>query len=150
MRLFAINPDASFFLKNIQFAQAGAQHSSKTGKKLSYENEYDLLQQRDALLKKESFDECREHYSALCRELNKLASQNEHIVSLVKRQTKILESSEAKFAAIRQRQSNENSTPSQVRYKTTELGKQVNNFNFKFMMTGWEKPFVFRVEDRDK
>lgn len=145
---YGVNPDASFFLKNIQFAQAGAKHSGKITKKLSYKNEYDLLQQRDLFLGKESFEEVREDYSAFCTALSKLASENNHISTMAKRQIQILEASKAKFAAIRVEDA-EASTPTHVRYKTHELGTHVNNFNFKFTMTGWDEPFVFRVEDRD-
>ncbi|RUR06189.1 hypothetical protein [Legionella sp. km772] len=69
LKLYGINPDASIFLKNIQFAQAVTKHNRNEGKKIADKNEYDLLQQRDALLKQESFEEIREEYTRLCAAL---------------------------------------------------------------------------------
>jgi hypothetical protein len=149
-----ITPDASFMLKSYQFAQAVAKHHSSphkgVPKELSFTNEYQILQERDALLATDSFENCREQYIFNCLELNKFSIENAHAAAVIKRQTTVLELSKAKFEAIRQSQSTPTKGKSQHHYQTKELSTtQGNNFNFKFTMDGWDKPFVFRVEDRE-
>jgi len=148
---YVINPDASILLKGFQFAQAVAQHNPPLSKASPYKNEYDLMQHRDSFLKSSSYEECKEQYVINCLVLNEiLSTKDAHLANLAQRQTKILELSKAKFAAIRQHQPGLSQSASKPHYKTKELSTQGNNFNFKFTMDGWEHPFVFRVEDREE
>lgn len=158
---YSINPNASFFLKGIQFAQAVAlqikdKPAPDTESKPTSGKEYQLMQERDALLKNGTFALCRDQYIALCLQLDELVYTDNRIKHIIEKQSLILKNVHVKLEAIKGKDSKEESEKQKpeeqvkihVSYKTKELGNQVNNFNFKFEMGGWDKPFVFRVEDR--
>jgi hypothetical protein len=164
---YNINPNASFFLKGIQFAQAIA---AKIENKPPYEveaipvndREYPLLQERDVLLKEGNYTACREKYIAVNLKLDALVHTDNRIKQVVEEHSLILKNVHVKLEAIKGTEQTETTKDKEqpeplkaeeqvkihVAYKTEELGNQVNNFNFKFEMGGWAKPFVFRVEDR--
>ena len=145
----AINPDASIFLKGIQFAKAVAEQIKSPIEPSSIKNEYELMQERDLLLQNKMYRECQEQYMDLSVRFAKLAKEDKRISELVARQTEILARAKAKLNAIKGQDSELPVHSPAVKYSTKELtSDQANNFNFKFTMTGWEQPFVFRVEDR--
>lgn len=144
---FSINPDASFFLKGMQFAKAIAEQIKKAPKIESTELDiYQLMQERDKLLKESDFEKCGERFIQINFLLNQLALNDTKVKSVIEKQEEILRLVAPKIKAIKgQSIDNLAVVPS---YKTKELGNHVNNFNFKFTMSEWENPFVFRVEDR--
>jgi hypothetical protein len=145
---YNINPDASFFLKGIQFAAAVAKRiKDKPELDDRYPNEFDLMQARDNLLINSSYADSRNEYITICCRLNEIATNDESIKNVVNLQTEILEMAKVKIRAIKGRDNEEPIMPGTT-YSTKELGVQGNNFNYKFTMNGWDKPFVFRVEDR--
>lgn len=155
---YNINPNASFFLKGIQFAQAVA---AEIKDKPAYEieaipvndKEYPLLQERDVLLREGDYATCREQFIAVNLKLDALIHTDNRLKQVVEEQSLILKNVHVKLEAIKGKEQTEKTKAEEqvkihVAYETEELGNQVNNFNFKFKMGGWEKPFVFRVEDR--
>ncbi|KTD57786.1 LegK7 family Dot/Icm T4SS effector kinase [Legionella shakespearei] len=158
LETYNINPNASFFLKGIQFAQAiAATIKDKPAYDIegipANDREYPLLQERDVLLKEGAFATCRDQYIAVNLKLDALVHTDNRIKQLVEEHSLILKNVHVKLEAIKGKEQTEplkaeDQVKIHVAYKTEELGNQVNNFNFKFEMGGWEKPFVFRVEDR--
>ena len=144
---YNINPDASFFLKGIQFAQAVALHAKDIAVGDNSKNEYQLMQERDNFLKLQSFNECGIRYPELCHQLANLVQTDKRIKEIVENQTAILAFAKPKLDSIKGKKAESSDLPTPS-YKTVELGDQVNNFNFKFKMGGFKDPFVFRVEDR--
>ncbi len=150
LNAYEINADASIFVKGMQFAQAIAQHTKdKPVLDTPVDNVYPLLQERDKLLSNPSFEDCKERYVAVSCHLQTLVDSDYRISEIVKRHSEILSFAKAKLDAIQKRETPPTDVPVPS-YKTKELGKQVNNYNFKLEMEGWKEPFVFRVEDRDK
>ncbi|HBD7467537.1 TPA: Dot/Icm T4SS effector kinase LegK7 [Legionella pneumophila] len=144
---FSINPNASFFLKGMQFAKAITEEiKNKPEINSSEVNIYQLMQERDQLLKEVEFEKCATRYAEINFLLNELALNDKKTKEIVERQTEILRLVAPKIKAIKG-ESIDN-LPVIPAYQTKELGNHVNNFNFKFTMSGWDAPFVFRVEDR--
>ncbi|KTD72980.1 LegK7 family Dot/Icm T4SS effector kinase [Legionella tucsonensis] len=151
LEMHGINPDGSFLFKGIQFAKAVAQVpasliSSRIKDKVEGKDIYQLMQERDALLKSASpFDEIREQFLAINARLSMLAEKDNILKKNLDEHAQILSLAKEKISAIKGE-----SDLSSSDYKTEVLGKkQVNNFNFKFRMRGWKKTLVFRVEDRN-
>ncbi len=143
LKSYDINPDASFFLKGIQFAQAV---NKRTGDIISptKNSAYELMQARDGFMKNKTYEQCKEDYSATCFYLSELAKDDIRISTRVTKQLEVLKIAYAKFEAIKG-----HSTEKHSGYSTQELNKkQINNFNYKFNIAGWPSPLVFRVEDR--
>ncbi|HHT0593615.1 TPA: LegK7 family Dot/Icm T4SS effector kinase [Legionella anisa] len=146
-----INPDASFLFKGIQFAQAVAAQvpasliSSELKDEIEGKNIYQLMQERDALLKSaKAFDEIGERFLAISFRLSLLAEKDTVLKKTLDEHAQTLSLAKEKISAIKGE-----SDLSSSAYETEILGeKQVNNFNFKFRMKGWKKTLVFRVEDR--
>lgn len=147
LTLFNINPNASFFYKNFQFAQA-VTHLEKDAVDLHNQNNdiYRLMKHRDELIKNQSFEHCRSTYITINRTLCQLAQTDLRIKDIIKKQAKVLQLAHEKFEAIKGNITTKNSS-----YYTEPLGKEkVNNDNFEFTIKEWPDPFVFRVEDRSE
>lgn len=152
LEMHGINPDGSFLFKGIQFAKAVAAQvpasliSSGLKEKVEGKDIYQLMQERDALLKSASpFDEIKEQFLAISARLSMLAEKDNILKKNLDEHAQILSLAKEKISAIKGE-----SDLSSSDYKTEVLGKkQVNNFNFKFRMRGWKKTLVFRVEDRN-
>ncbi|EHL30300.1 hypothetical protein [Legionella drancourtii] len=169
---YGINPDASFFLKGVQFAKAVAKHvhdkplpadelkSDKSQDELLPEKEpqedekriYLLMQQRDELLEKTvSFKEeqtelalAQKQYLAISHEISQIAATHKRYKDIIERHEKILNLARRKINALKGYTDEKTSA-----YLTERLGKKhINNFNFTFKMKGLEEKLVVRVEDR--
>ncbi|MGM9451740.1 LegK7 family Dot/Icm T4SS effector kinase [Legionella bozemanae] len=147
-----INPDGSFLFRGIQFAKAVAAQipasliSPGLKEEVEGKNIYELMQERDALLKStRSFSEIKEQFLAISERLSVLAEKESILKKNLDDHAQILSLAKEKIRAIKGE-----SDLSSSDYKTEVLGeKQVNNFNFKFRMKGWKEALVFRVEDRN-
>lgn len=150
---YSINPDASFFLKGIQFAEAIFLNSEKKyianpDKPVLSDREYQIMQRRDAILESGTFDTVSEEYLDLSLELRDLAHADERMKAMIEKQAKILKDVQPKIDAIKGSKKPEEIALLGISYKTDPLGPQGNNQNYKFKMGGWDEPMVFRVEDR--
>ncbi|HHS9643032.1 TPA: LegK7 family Dot/Icm T4SS effector kinase [Legionella anisa] len=149
---YGIDPDASFLFKGVQFAKAIAAQvpasliSPGLKEEIAGKTIYQLMQERDALLKSASpFDEIKERFLAISTHLSVLAEQDSILKKNLGIHAQILSLAKEKIRAIKGE-----SDLSSSDYKTEVLGKkQGNNFNFIIRIKGWRKPLVFRVEDRN-
>jgi hypothetical protein len=150
---YSINPNASFFLKGIQFAEAIALKSGKetttdTDKPLSMGTEYVLMQKRDNILEKGSYADFNKEYTALSLELHALAVTDNRMKAIIDRQTRVLRDAQPKIDAIKGSKKPEEIEKLGISYKTNPLGAGGNNQNYTFKMSGWDELMIWRVEDR--
>ncbi|BCA94771.1 hypothetical protein TUM19329_11320 [Legionella antarctica] len=150
LNAYEINADASIFVKGLQFAQAIANLAKVEPEQAKVKDEFQLMQERDALLRNNKpFEEVRDNYIAINSQLHTLSESDHRVNEIVRRHSEILDGAKAKLDAIQKRETPPPGVPV-PKYKTKVLGTQINNYNFEFTMEGWEEFFVFRVEDRDK
>lgn len=150
---FGINPDGSFLFKGMQFAREVAKEAAPgtAEEEVDEDQFYQLLQERDKLLQvqmpyKEITAEEQKRYLQICCQLACYAAKNPAMKEKLETQTQILSLAKDKFSAIKGETEKNYVNP---KYRTEVLGtKQVNNFNFIFMMEEWPDDFVIRVEDR--
>ncbi len=164
LEMYGINPQASFFMKGLQFAQAVHKQIKPAEKTLLEQQfqdklnvdtnkgyEFPLMQERDDLLKNESIEQCEERYKANCYQLTIYSERDTRIQSNVKLHSDILDKAKEKFESVQGKNTSSPTTPTSPThsYHTKVLGAHSNNnANFEFKMGGREELFVFRVEDR--
>jgi|GEM_PF-6078728 len=145
-----INPHASFFLTGIQFAQSIA-HAYMQQDPLALTPELEsrapqLMRQRDNLFTDNNFARDQHQYIETNLQLYHLAQIDPVIQEKIQEHRTILELAQPKISRVKREINRTGVTP---RDKTKLLGtEQNNNFNFLYEVDGWDKPLVFRVEDR--
>lgn len=164
----SISPNASFFLKGIQFAEAVAKQikdkqepdNIPTAEKDQYP-EFPLLQLRDNLLAKQTFSTCKEQYKKLCSQLNELRHNFPRINEKIEAHLAILNVTAPKIESIQSKKTTGSRTSK--RFTTKKLTERGNNANFVLTINGKERSiddkegaapgkeeesFIIRVEDR--
>lgn len=147
LNIYSINPNASFWLTGIQFAQAVTDKFNDNKLLSSKKTQYELMQERDELLKNHTFEQARYRYAKLSMELIHVTKTVSQLKERIEQHSHILLMAHDKIEAIKGNLS-ESSKQKLTSYSTEELGNQVNNANFKFEMNAFPEPFIFRVEDR--
>ncbi len=144
---YVINPDASFFLKGMQFARAVTKQLKERLNPYNSEIDiYELMQARDKLINS-TYADSADEYTKISSLLHLIATNDESVKTVISLQSEILEMARVKIGAIKGRKFKEPILPGTA-YKTKELGEQGNNLNYILTINGWNKPFVFRIEDR--
>ncbi len=162
LEMYGINPQASFFMKGLQFAQAvhakikpevAIQLEQQFRDKLDVDAnkgyEFPLMQERDDLLKNESIEQCEQRYIANCYQLVIYSERDTRIQARAKLHSEILKEAKEKFESIQGKDTTSPTDSTSPSYRTKVLGAHANNnANFEFKMGSRDESFVFRVEDR--
>jgi hypothetical protein len=166
LETYGINPDASFLLKGIQFAKAVSKYVekttdlnkapelpqsykdlNKTPKLPKSEVEYQLMQERDDLLKSKFLSETITQYAKISCQLSHLTETDVRLKEIVATQTRVLALAQVKLDAIKGKKTVDTEGSPAPSYRTESLGAfQANNANFTLQMS--TEKYVFRVEDR--
>ena len=110
-------------------------------------NEFDFIQERDRLLKSAEFKDCLGAHISICRQMSQMVAKNKVLEEQIATHTSMLQWTKPKLNAIKGYESNKAAFRTNS-FRTQDLGEQVNNYIFKFEMTEYSEPLVFRVEDR--
>lgn len=135
LQQYNINPDCSFFLNGFQFVQAIMRYIEDQPETSTNKTIYDLMQQRDELLKSAHFtEETRQKYYEICSKMNYLATNDVVINRKIDKHLKVLALAQEKIIAIKKEVVE--SKLSSIIYTTKTLSEGGNNKNFKFKIKG--------------
>ena len=133
---FGIEPDASFFLKEMQFAKAVAQKTSNKPNPEKSKSAYDLMQKKDRLLTESEFNDAnRNQFISISCDLAHLALTDKKLKEKINKHVKVLEETLEKRNFIKGIQENNGET---TVFKTKELGAQTNNKNYILTILKYE------------
>ncbi|MBN9231485.1 MAG: hypothetical protein BGO90_04030 [Legionella sp. 40-6] len=152
LKEYGINPVASFFIKNHQFAQAASANCEHVAGINQPQNLYEALQSRDALLvKSPTTDADMSRYGQLSVYIQENIDKTPQFKETLERHTEVLNIVQDKINIIR---GQVNPSTADYKYQTQKLGENSNN-NYNFVLKVKDeknaslKKLVIRVEDRN-
>jgi serine/threonine protein kinase len=144
LHVYDINPDASFFLKSIQFANAIAE-KTQNPQLVAETDLYKLMQERDTLLSTGNLTEEQiKRFAELCCQMKHIAETEQLHRDTIANLVEILKRVQMKISNIKGH-IDDNSGE----YYTEPLGKGNNNYNFILHLKDSPEKLVVRVEDRE-